>query len=165
VSVGEMSACVRIAGKANCLASPDFQALFEALWRKGYTFFILDLTDCVLMDSTFLGVLASFGLKTHTLQPDKIPRTLELYNPSERITELLENLGVLHLFTLASGATLPENADTCDFVSTNADREKCKRTSLEAHQLLIQINPANADKFKDVVAFLAEDLKKLKAAS
>lgn len=35
------------------------------------------------------------------------------------------------------------------------------RTSLEAHQTLMKINPANIPKFKDVAEFLAEDLKKL----
>ncbi len=65
--------------------------------QKGYAHFIIDLSECVLMDSTFLGVLAQFGLK---LNPASMPakRGIELLNPNTRVTELLENLGALQLF-------------------------------------------------------------------
>ena len=36
------------------------------------------------------------------------------------------------------------------------------RTCLDAHQTLMEINPANIPKFKDVAQFLADDLKNLK---
>jgi anti-anti-sigma regulatory factor len=164
VSVGEKSACVKIVGKVNFTSSIDFKTLFDELWRKGYTCFVLDLGECTLMDSTFLGVLAGYGLKVNAPQPDNIQRTLELFNPSERITELLENLGVLHLFNVTHGTvTLPEETTAKDLAPANPTREEVKRTCLEAHELLMQINPANVAKFKDVAAFLAEDLKKLKA--
>jgi hypothetical protein len=34
---------------------------------------------------------------------------------------------------------------------------------LEAHQTLMAIDPRNVSKFKEVTAFLAEDLKRLKS--
>ena len=164
VSVGEKCACVKITGRANCTSSTDFNRLLDELWRTGCLYFVLDLTECVLMDSTFLGVLSGFGLKVHTAQPDQIKRTLELFNPGERVVELLENLGVWHLFTVTQGSVVPpENGTARELPPAQASAEDCKRTSLEAHQLLIQINPANAAKFKDVVAYLAEDLKKVSA--
>jgi anti-anti-sigma regulatory factor len=164
VSVGEKCACLKIVGKVNFTSSIDFKTLFDALWQKGYTFFVLDLGECTLMDSTFLGVLAGYGLKVNAPQPDNIRRTLELFNPSDRITELLENLGVLHLFKVTRGdVTLPEKTTSQDLAPANPTREEVKRTCLEAHELLMQISPANVAKFKDVAAFLAEDLKKLKA--
>ena len=63
VLVGSNFACVKISGRANFASSPDFKTLIEQLTQKGYTHFIVDLSECVLMDSTFLGVLAQFGLK------------------------------------------------------------------------------------------------------
>ena len=53
--------CVKIAGRANFMSSPDFKTLLTELHQKGYNRFIIDLSECVLMDSTFLGVLAGFG--------------------------------------------------------------------------------------------------------
>lgn len=166
VSVGEKCACIKISGKANFASSIDFKLLCEELWQKGCAYFILDLADCMFMDSTFLGVLSWLGLKVNAAPADGIDRTLELYNPTERITELLENLGVLHLFKVTRGQiNLPEQCETRDVASANPTRIEVKQTCLDAHQLLMEINPANVAKFKDVAAYLAEDLKKLKPSN
>ena len=164
VSIGEKCAFVQINGRANFTSSVDFKALLDQLLQKGYTCFILDLTECVLMDSTFLGVLAGFGLKLNSPQSDKVERSIRLFNPNGRISELLENLGVLHLFKITEGETnAPANAT--DVKSTNATREEVTRTCLEAHKTLMNVNPDNVTRFKDVAAFLAEDLKRMKAGS
>ncbi len=63
VMVCEQFACIRIIGRANFNSSVDFKALFNELSQKGCNCIVLDLSECVLMDSTFLGVLAGFGLK------------------------------------------------------------------------------------------------------
>src|SRR6185295_15660024 len=63
VCVHDHAACVRIAGRANFTSSVDFKKLLQQLQEDGCTEIGLDLTDCVLMDSTFLGVLASAGTK------------------------------------------------------------------------------------------------------
>jgi len=166
VSIGERSAMVQISGRANFTSSVDFKTLLDQLLQRGYTCFILDLTECVLMDSTFLGVLAGFGLKLNTPQTDKIERTIQLYNPNARISELLENLGVLHLFKVTEGQVkAPDGAPTNEVKPTNADRQEVTKTCLEAHQTLMEINPGNVTRFKDVTAFLADDLKKMKTGS
>src|SRR5437016_5693061 len=103
ILVGERFACIKIAGRANFSTSIDFKTLVNELWQKGYTYFVLDLTECSLMDSTFLGVLAGFGLKMSGVPNDQCYPAIELLNPNARITELLENLGVLHLFKLTQG--------------------------------------------------------------
>jgi anti-sigma B factor antagonist len=166
VSVGEKCACVKIAGRATFSSSIDLKTLVNELLQKGYNYFVLDLGECTLMDSTFLGVLAGFGLKMREPQAGQAARTLELFNPSPRIAELLENLGVLHLFKVTQGQlTLPEQTRTQDVAPANPSREEVTRTCLEAHQLLMEINPGNVSRFKDVAQFLAEDLKKLKGTA
>jgi hypothetical protein len=42
-------------------------------------------------------------------------------------------------------------------------KAEAARTCLEAHQTLMNINPANVPRFKDVTKFMAEDLKRLQA--
>jgi anti-sigma B factor antagonist len=166
VSIGERSAMVQIAGRANFTSSVDFKTLLDQLLQRGYTCFVLDLTECVLMDSTFLGVLAGFGLKLNSPQTDKVIRTIQLFNPNGRISELLENLGVLHLFKVTEGPVkTPDGAAPKDVKSINASREEVTRTCLEAHKTLMDINPDNVSRFKDVTAFLADDLKKMKGGS
>jgi anti-sigma B factor antagonist len=162
VLVGKNFACVRIAGRANFISSPDFKTLLEELTEKSYTHFIIDLSECVLMDSTFLGILSQFGLK---LNPADAAgrRGVELLNPNPRVAELLENLGALHLFKVITGALeLPDDVRTCTPESINPTHEQITRTSLEAHQTLMAVNPENVVRFKDVTQFLAEDLENLK---
>ncbi|HEY5297030.1 MAG TPA: STAS domain-containing protein [Verrucomicrobiae bacterium] len=163
VLVGKNFACVKIAGRANFTSSPNFKTLLEELSQKGYGHFIIDLEACVLMDSTFLGVLSGFGLKM--TQPEKISagsHKIELLNPNTRVSELLENLGALHLFKVVTGKLeLPDDVEVCTPEPVNPTPEQITRTSLEAHQTLMAVNPENVARFKDVTQFLEEDLKNL----
>ncbi|MBC8003173.1 MAG: hypothetical protein H7X97_11365, partial [Opitutaceae bacterium] len=87
--------------------------------------------------------------------------TLELLNPNERIRDLLEGLGVAHLFaTVKAEASDPEQLRQLE-TSEPANRVELARNCLEAHQLLMSINPENVGKFRDCTRFLAEDLKRL----
>lgn len=161
VLVTKEFACIKIAGRANFASSPDFKTLLAELAQKGYAHFIIDLSECVLMDSTFLGVLAGFGLK---LNPNgaALEKGIELLNVNPRVTELLDNLGALHLFRLITEAPqLPANAQPCKPESSNPTHEQITRTSLEAHETLMAMNTENEMRFKDVAQFLAEDLKGL----
>jgi anti-anti-sigma factor len=165
VLVGKNFACVKIAGRANFTSSPDFKTLLTELGQKGYKHFIIDLTDCVLMDSTFLGVLAGFGLKTSS-NAEKEFHGIELLNANARITELLENLGALHLFKIASHPLeLPQDVKARTPESVNPTHEEITRTCLEAHKTLMAVNPENVARFKEVAQFLAEDLKNLEKKS
>jgi anti-sigma B factor antagonist len=158
VLVGKNFACVKIAGRANFCSSPDFKTLLGELMQKGYGHFIIDLTECVLMDSTFLGTLAQFGLKLNSANTAKQPG-IELLNANPRVTELLENLGTLPLFkTMTGKLELPDDVKTCTPESIHPTHEQIARTSLEAHQTLMGMNPENVARFKDVTQFLAEDL-------
>ena len=103
VLVGEKFSCIKIVGRANFNSSVDFKTLVSELRQKGYSYFVLDLSECLLMDSTFLGVLTGFGLKLGQGKSDCCDSGVELLNANPRIADLLENLGVIHLFKLSSG--------------------------------------------------------------
>lgn len=163
VWVGEKFVCIKIAGRANFQCSIDFKTFINHLHQQGHTRFVIDASECQLMDSTFLGVLAGLGVKFSQLQQNGSPvGSLELLNPSDRIYDMLENLGIAHLFKLVKG-TLPIASELCPVEATAAssDRTETTKTCLEAHRLLMELNPANVAKFKDVTKFLEEDLKKL----
>ena len=167
VFVSGRLACVKIEGRANFTSSLDFKMLLNEFLQKGFTCFVLDLSECVLMDSTFLGVLAGFGLKMSVAQNGEASRpAIELMKPNARIAELLENLGVLHLFQIIDGP-LPgmsgASAEHSPVPGPPPTREEVTRNCLEAHKVLMEIDPANVPKFKEVAQFLAEDLKKIKS--
>ncbi len=165
VLVGKNFACIKIAGRANFASSPDFKALLDGLSQKQFRHFIIDLTECLLMDSTFLGVLAGFGMKLNPKGATN-ERGIELNNASERVADLLENLGTVHLFRLTQGnLKLPDDVKTCTPETINPSHEQIARTSLEAHETLMAMNPENVARFKDVTQFLSEDLRNIEKSS
>ena len=162
VWVGDKVACVKILGRASFNCSVDFKTLINGLAEKGFGRFVLDLTDCLLMDSTFLGVLAGLGQKFAAARNGDPRPTVELLNPNPRILDLLENLGASHLFKVLNCTDLEtDKMAVVNLTPMNPDRKEISRTCLEAHQILMGLNPANLAKFKDVAQFLAEDLKKM----
>jgi anti-sigma B factor antagonist len=162
VLTGEKFACIRIIGRANFRSSVGFRDLVNELRQRSFEFFVLELSECLLMDSTFLGTLAGLGLKMNPRQdPESSP--VELLNPSDRIIELLESLGVLHLFRVAYGAAVPQDAQLRQHSAPNPNREEATRACLEAHRTLMQLSPENASRFKDLTQFLEDDLKKIRA--
>ncbi len=163
VMVGEQFACIRIVGRANFTSSVDFKALVDELRQKGCNCFVLDLSECVLMDSTFLGVLAGLGLKLTSGNGEPVRHGVELFNPSPRIIELLETLGVLHLFKITQGTFTPAApTQTLEHTPANPSKAEVTRTCMEAHETLMALSPENAARFKDVAQFLAEGVKKSK---
>lgn len=162
VAVTDRVALVKINGRANFTSSVSFKTLVYGLRDRGYRRFLLDVTECAIMDSTFLGVLAGFGLKLGETAGDG--GSVSLLNANERIRDLLENLGVGHLFQLVEGHD-PLSAK-CRPLAPSANgtnRLETSRTCLEAHETLMAINPANIPKFKDVTTFMAEDLKRIES--
>ena len=56
VLVGKNFVAVKIAGRANFAFSPDFKTLLNELAEKGYRHFIIDLSNCVLMDLSLIHI-------------------------------------------------------------------------------------------------------------
>ena len=165
VWAGDQCACIRIVGRANFTSSVDFKGLITELLKRRCEYLVLDLAECVLMDSTFLGVLTGFGLRLRDGNGSPGPHGIELLNPSGRITELLDTLGVLHLFKITQGSVkLPEQAEPRAHEPGSPSKDEVTRTCIDAHQTLMEISPANAARFKDVTQFLADGLKKAKSA-
>jgi anti-sigma B factor antagonist len=155
--------CVKISGRANFASSVDFKRLVHESRARGARRFLVDLAACPIMDSTFLGVLASLGtqLSADDLPPEQRP--IELLNPTPKVADLIDNLGVLHLFRVVQGKDL-ENLCYTAVESAGATKLELSRNCLEAHQVLMDLNPENAAKFKDVAKFFAEDVAKQEAA-
>ena len=161
VAVTPQVALVKISGRASFTSSVDFKNLVRGLQDQGHRCFVLDVTDCLIMDSTFLGVLAGIALRL--AEASREPAVISLLNPNQRIIDLLDNLGVGHLFRVLHGSD-PISA-SCKEVRSNGGATKLEtsRACLEAHEILMAINPDNIPKFKDVTRFMAEDLKRQEA--
>jgi len=156
VCVRDHTACVRVAGRANFTSSVDFKRLVQQLQDDGCSEIVLDLRECRLMDSTFLGVLAGIGTRCDETRTQGKRCLVELYQPSERVAELLDNLGVLHLFTVVHEA--PAFGGFEEVKEGHTTKVELNRTCYEAHQTLMNTTPDNERRFRDATEFFKKNL-------
>ena len=109
------------------------------------------------MDSTFLGVLASAAMKCDTARQAGSRNTIELFQPSERILELLDNLGVLPLLTVLTVA--PPMGAFQRVADGQTTRLELNRACFEAHKTLMNMGPDNERRFKDATEFFEKNLR------
>ena len=164
VWVGEHAACIRVTGRANFALSVDFRKLLQHLQAAGHSRVALELSACQQMDSTFLGVLAHAAAQRAVKEGDRNEPGMELWNPGANLRELIEDLGVGHLFKIIDRETAAETFTPAP-AAPGASREELTRTCLEAHELLMALQPANVAKFQQAAKYFAEELKRSAAAA
>lgn len=158
ISVSEQNAYFKVIGSGNVHLSVMFKACLNRLHAKGVNRFCIILNECPMMDSTFLGILVGFCRQLDEKAADRGAHAdkMILYSPTKRVLDSIENLGFGYLFKVTD-----ETDQTFDFQEVpreNVDRKEFTRHSLEAHQNLMDLNPDNIPKFKDVTRFLEEEL-------
>jgi len=164
VCVCEGIAFIRITGRATNLLSLDFKSVVERLDRRELSSFVLELRDCLFMDSTFLGVLAHFALRRHHAEPPLSPPSM--FGASVKVQELLDNLGVLPLFRVISvEGVVAKDYEDVDPVAGALSKEALTVNCLEAHRTLMALSPENMERFQDVAHFLADDLERQRSES
>jgi anti-anti-sigma regulatory factor len=155
-------AWIRVTGRANCLVGVDFLCLIKELGAKNHRSFILDLRDCALMDSSFLGTLAGLEQEFGTDSLRSGHHRLELIGANQRVSDLIHSLGLNEYFVLAADApAFPEQWIPVPPSGASNSRLLCSKMSLDAHEVIVRLNPSNESKFRDVVSFLKEDVKRL----
>jgi len=155
VWVGQGLAWVRVSGRVHTHSGELLKSELLRARKLQLRTFLLDLSECQMMDSTFVGVMTSQRLR---LAPGE---TMELLRPSQRVRDVLDNMGVLELFKIVDTPPVDlRNLDLLPALATEITARAICRSSLEAHQALMEANPANIPKFKDVTELLAEDLKR-----
>ena len=155
------SASVKIVGRANVTCATGFKRLLVRLAGMGCTTISLELAGCPLMDSTFLGTLAKFATDHAAPKAGRPAVTFRLVSAGERITDMLDNLCVMHLFTLAACLACPQPHTQEVPADPSITKLDVARTALEAHLSLTSIDPANIPKFKDVLQFFQEHVDEL----
>ena len=150
---GDEGATLKIVGRANFQLGGDLKrALGDIRSRNAGA--VRLLTDrCLIMDSTFIGILAAFARERNAAGAP-----LTLVNPPPQIVETLDNLSILDLFHVSTETDAEEPADLARVTASATDKRELTRASLEAHETLIEMNTNNATKFKDVADFLRREL-------
>jgi anti-anti-sigma regulatory factor len=153
VGTANRTVLVRVEGKGTFLNSTGLKEFAKEMVNRGYREFVVDLANCPVMDSTFMGTLAFVGLRLRDLGQGE----LRVTNLNDRNHDLLTNLGLDQLFTVGGpGITQAGAASPLD--TTPTDKVTQAETMLEAHEAVVAADGANAAKFKDVIEYLKQDL-------
>ena len=149
---------VKVEGKGSFLNSGNLKEFAREMLDRGFREFVVDLAHCAMMDSTFMGTMASVALRLKELGHGH----LHIVHCGNRSQELLSGLGLDQIFDIRNdGATGPEcqaldQATRGD--SVDLRKQQQAETMLEAHEALCEAAPENLFRFKDVLDFLRQDL-------
>jgi len=160
ILVGVVSGWVHI--KVDCKGSfqnsPALKEFSKQMLERGYRHFVVDLQSCPVMDSTFMGTLAGIALRLREFNNG----SLLVRNANERNTDLLRNLGLDNLFDVESkpseqtGKVIEATELSEDRTLGRSDQAQCM---IEAHEALVDADPGNLARFKDVLEYLKQDLR------
>jgi anti-sigma B factor antagonist len=164
VGVTNRAVHVKVEGKGSFQNSPALKEFFKEMLDRGHRIFVVDLDNCPVMDSTFMGTLAGLALRLR----ENGKGCLLVSNVNERNYDLLRNLGLNNLFDIESKESHPvDNAGLMkegvnsaplepDRAIGRSDQAECM---IEAHEALVNADPENLARFKDVLEYLKQDLR------
>jgi len=154
---------VKVEGKGSFQNSGGLKEFAQGMIARGERTFVVDLHNCPVMDSTFMGTLTGIALNLRELGDGIV----HIQHPNERNADLLMDLGLDQLLKLdgkiPSTTPGPKQEDEelpVDRVLTSQSRDKTTQaeTMLTAHEALVEAAPENLVKFKDVLEYLRQDL-------
>ena len=158
VGVNGDAVWVKVEGKGSFLNSGNLKEFTREMVNRGYREFVVDLQQCAMMDSTFMGTMAGVALRLKELGQGH----LHVVHCGERSLSLLSGLGLDQIFSIhANGAVAPE-CDKLEHETAETPAETKQQTAqqmLDAHQALCDAAPQNVARFKDVLEYLKQDLR------
>ena len=160
-------------GRGTFLNSAGVKQFAKEMIQRGHREFVVDLADCPAMDSTFMGTLTGVALQLHTLGHGN----LHVIRCNQRNTELLQNLGLDQILDLAdadanssalnghdepAAVAAAQSVDDSELQAAPrvTDKRGTNECMLSAHQALVDADPQNFSKFKDVLDYLKQDLQR-----
>ncbi len=150
---------VKVIGRGSFkIAAPLKQFISKVASHQSISTVVIDLEECIGMDSTFMGVLA--GLSGRLKQTNQL---MELINLSDKNAQLLKTLGIDHVlsfYATAHGHQLSAQ-ETESLPTDQVSKKDLAETALQAHEKLVQISEENLPRFKRVIDFLKEDVDRL----
>lgn len=157
VGVNGPTVWVRVQGKGSFLNSGNLKEFAREMVERGYREFIIDLANCMMMDSTFMGTMAGVALRLKELGRGH----LHVIHCGERSKDLLSGLGLDQLFNIHSDGENPPECESIKHAANGAQDQKHEQaqTMLEAHEALCEAAPENLFRFKDVLEYLKQDLQ------
>ena len=154
----EKTAYIRIHGRASFDCCSALRCAGEDFVSAGLQL-VVDCTECAAVDSSVMGTLTMLANKQL-----ETAGQLVLVNVNDNVKGCLKEIGITMLFKFEDDRPLPEGKWVEIYpAQTSNDRSQLEkgRTSLKAHQALIEVDSENEARFGAVVDALNEDVERL----
>ena len=156
---------VAVSGAGTFKLAPAFKQAAQAARLAGSALIVVDMAGCLSLDSTFMGAIASQGFASR--KADSTGFVLINLGPSA--AALLKGLGVDRILKVYPAGALPAGMGDLSQLTQNlrpvetaaSGAHDMAALMYDAHETLTRVDPENLQRFKDVLAFLREDLKRL----
>ena len=160
VAVSGNNAIVKIDGRGSFKTSAALKQFGESVVQKKLPLVLVDMSACIGMDSTFMGVLAGIATRLRAINGKII-----LVNCTPRTFGLIGTLGLDQLIAShLAGSTPPELTAILlglppgqALPSVSCKDPETLRTMILAHETIVDLVPQNLPPFKDVIQFLREE--------
>ena len=164
VAIQKDTAFVHVVGRGSYRTSSGLKDFGQVAFEAGCHELVMDMADCTGMDSTFMGVLAGLAFRLK----QQCRGEVLLVNLSVRTYGMLATLGLDQVIRpYMEGSTPPQYEKILDeerrleaLEHGPESRRTTAETMLEAHEHLVEISPDNQVRFKDVLTYLREELRK-----
>lgn len=163
VGVNGQAVWVKVEGKGNFLNSGNLKEFTREMINRGYREFVVDLENCAMMDSTFMGTMAGVALRLKEFGHGH----LHVVHCGQRSHDLLTGLGLDQIFNIhAHGSAAPqcEVLQGASVSEPSVQKQQQAQQMLDAHEALCEAAPENFARFKDVLDYLKQDLQHEPAA-
>jgi len=163
VAISGRNAVVKVEGRGSFKVSSSLKDFGDNVIKNKLPLILVDMTACIGMDSTFMGVLAGVASRLKTQAGEIV-----LVNCAPRTRGLLATLGLDQLIKAFEAGRTPEQYDAIlkgrtpkEVLDTASCHDvETMKTMLSAHQNLVDLVPENLPQFKDVLIFLKEEVSR-----
>ncbi len=162
VALNGCRAFVALRGRSTFKEATSLKRFGITAMERGATELVVDAAECRAMDSTFIGVLVNLALQLQKRGDGR----LHLLRVSEDLAENLKTLGADRVIAIGGNDRRAPATSGPDSLSPLADDEspiEKAETAVEAHERLMALSAENIERFRDVVAFLHEDMERHRA--
>jgi len=166
VAVQNDSALVKVSGRGTFRISSSLREFGIAAIGMDCSRIVFDMSGCVGMDSTFMGTIAGLALRLREKRSSS--GSVILCRLSAKTIGLVRTLGLDRITEPYLDGEEPDEirallGDKDDFetlIQRRESDEDTTETMLNAHESLVDVEPDNIKKFRDVIDFLREDLNR-----
>lgn len=142
---------IRLVGDVRLTLCISFDQFIDSLFEDdGASAIVFDLRAAQAIDSTTLGLMAKISIGARN---KGLPKPV-VVTGSDSIVRLLDSMGFEDIFNISRNAPTLDTDTNLVLSEMVSDEAEVKRTVLEAHKILMELNQSNKVKFHELVETL-----------